>query len=69
MRIPSSAKQLDDYYTPRTVDQLILKDNKDPDFRVFDLTASPDPFRSSFASYFHKTIGGYHPAKLQRYQD
>ncbi|MEZ4900097.1 MAG: YfhO family protein, partial [Saprospiraceae bacterium] len=45
-----------------------LKD-KDPDFRVFDLTASPDPFRSSFASYFHKTIGGYHPAKLQRYQD
>ncbi|MCB0657194.1 MAG: hypothetical protein KDC57_13710 [Saprospiraceae bacterium] len=61
-----TAKQRKDYYTPRPVDQLILKD-KDPDFRVFDLTG--DPFNSSFASYFHKTIGGYHPAKLQRYQD
>ena len=59
-------KQLDDYYTPRPVDQLIMKD-KDPDFRVFDITN--DPFNSSFVSYFHKSIGGYHPAKLQRYMD
>ena len=53
-------------YQPRPVDTQILKD-KDPHFRVFDQTI--DPFNSSKASYFHKTIGGYHAAKLQRIQD
>lgn len=53
-------------YQPRPVDQYILKDS-DPHFRVHDMTQ--DPFNSSFASYFHKTIGGYNPAKLQRAQD
>jgi len=53
-------------YQPRTVDSYILKDS-DPHFRVHDMTA--DPFNSSAASYFHKTIGGYHAAKLQRAED
>lgn len=53
-------------FIPTAADQQILADPAKP-FRVFDQTA--DPFSSSRASYFHNSIGGYHPAKLSLYQD
>ncbi len=47
------------------VDKGILTDKDN--FRVLDLTV--DPYSSSRASYFHRSVGGYHAAKMQRYQD
>lgn len=51
---------------PREVDEFIMRD-KDPDFRVLDL--SIPTFQSADATAFHKTIGGYHAAKLKRFQE
>ncbi|RYE31591.1 MAG: hypothetical protein EOP42_10390, partial [Sphingobacteriaceae bacterium] len=50
----------------REVDQFIQRD-PDPNFRVLDLTI--DPFSNASTSYFHKTLGGYHAAKLKRFQE
>ena len=53
-------------YDLRPVDEVILED-ADLDYRVLDI--SVNTFNSSIPSYHHKTIGGYSPVKLQRYQD
>jgi len=51
-------------FTPDEIDSMILED-ADPDYRVLDIPGFDLPDRS----YFHKMLGGYHAAKLIRYED
>ena len=62
----TTPKDFNKPFAERTVDKIILAD-EDPQYRVLDLTVNV--FNSSVPSYHHKNVGGYSPAKLQRYQD
>ena len=62
----ASKSDLSNHFPERDVDNLIASD-KDPDYRVMDL--SINTFSDASSSQFHKTIGGYHAAKLKRFQE
>jgi len=51
------------YFSPDEIDNTILQDTSN--YRVMDIPG----FWRADRSYFHHTIGGYHAAKLNRYED